>query len=131
MQKSATVAVIKDKQILILKRGHTAPWMPNKYCLPGGRVEEGESILDCAIRELAEETQIYIDNSSYLIPKSIKYSHTFTKTIFIFNTLQYEVILNWEHTDFKWVNSISIKDYSTVPSLTKIIQNLKEDNTIS
>jgi len=40
MQKSATVAVINsDKKFLILRRGKSAPWMPGRYCLPGGKVE--------------------------------------------------------------------------------------------
>jgi len=130
MQKSATVAVIKDKQILILKRGPTAPWMPNKYCLPGGRVDNNESILECAVRELSEETQIYITDKNRLIPKHIKYNNSFSKTIFIFFATICHISLNWEHTDFQWVDSTSIKCYPIVPSLTKIIKDLKRENII-
>jgi ADP-ribose pyrophosphatase YjhB (NUDIX family) len=47
------VAVIKDKQILLTKRNDFEVW-----CLPSGGVEDGESVVQAAIRETKEETGI-------------------------------------------------------------------------
>ena len=84
MQKSATVAVINhDKKILILERGPTAPWMPGRYCLPGGRLEPNEELVDGAARELGEETGIFIVDRNDLVPYTIHYSTNYSKTVFV------------------------------------------------
>lgn len=38
----------------------------NEYKLPGGGVEENESLIDCLVREVREETGIIIDEDSIL-----------------------------------------------------------------
>ena len=51
------VILLKDDKILIGKRkGNYAPW----YSIPGGHLEEGESFVETAIREVKEETGISI-----------------------------------------------------------------------
>lgn len=131
MQKTATVAVInKENKLLILKRGPTAPWMPNRYCLPGGKQEENESLKECAARELSEETQIYITNTDYLIPKNIKYTPSYSKLVFVFKTYSDKVILNWEHDDYKWVTKEESQQCKIVPSLKTTIQYLYDNKLI-
>lgn len=132
MQKTATVAVINtENKLLILERGSTAPWMPNRYCLPGGKQEENESLKECAARELAEETQIYITNTDYLIPKNITYSLSFSKLVFVFKSYSGKVILNWEHDDYKWVTKEESKQYKIVPGLNTTIKYLYDNNLIT
>ena len=48
-QKSATIAIISDNKLLLLRRGPTAPWKPGYYCLPGGKKEGNESLIECAL----------------------------------------------------------------------------------
>ena len=58
------VMVIKDGKVLLGKRqgAHGA----GNYAFPGGKLEWGESLADCAKRETLEETGIKIDNIRFL-----------------------------------------------------------------
>ena len=103
MQKSSTVALISNNKLLLLKRGETAPWNPGRYCLPGGKIEDNESLVDCAIRELYEETGIVL-KSNQLTPLTINY-HQYSKTVFVCNNeSSYSVNLNWEHSEYVWAS---------------------------
>ena len=51
MQRIANLLVCKDNKVLLLKKPRR-----NWYVAPGGKMEEGESILVSAIREFTEET---------------------------------------------------------------------------
>ena len=56
-----TVAVIKDKQILLNLRSDTKTWG-----IPGGSLEVGETLEETAKRELKEETNLDCDNFTLL-----------------------------------------------------------------
>jgi len=125
MQKSATVAVInRDKKILILERGSTAPWMPGRYCLPGGKVEQNEGLVDCASRELGEETGIFIVDSNILAPYNISYSSGYNKIVFLISIADPVVTLNWEHDSYAWVSREESTLYNLVPGTKAAIKVL-------
>lgn len=50
------VAVIQDNKVLLTKREDFEVW-----CLPGGGVEDGESLAEGAIREVKEETSLDVE----------------------------------------------------------------------
>lgn len=130
MQKSATVALISHNKLLLLKRGSTAPWSPNKYCLPGGRVDNNEKLIDCAIRELYEETSISLQVSQ-LIPLKIIYPK-YSKLIFVCNQqCEYSVNLNWEHSAFLWTKYSEHTNLDIVPGLDQIFNTLAYSNFLS
>lgn len=51
MQRIANLLICKDNKVLLLKKPRR-----NWYVAPGGKMEEGESILVSAVREFTEET---------------------------------------------------------------------------
>lgn len=123
MQKSSTVALISDNKLLLLKRGETAPWMPNKYCLPGGGVDKNESLIKAGARELYEETGIELELDQ-LIPFTIYYPK-YSKVIFVCNEdVSYSVKLNWEHSDYLWVSHKESSLVDLVPGLRVTIKTL-------
>jgi 8-oxo-dGTP pyrophosphatase MutT (NUDIX family) len=123
MQKSATVALVSNNRLLLLERGHSAPWNPNKYCLPGGKLEDNESLISCAIRELKEETNIDL-SSGELVPVAINYPR-YSKTIFVCcDNQNYTVKLNWEHSKYLWVSYQDSFNVPIVPGLETTIKTL-------
>lgn len=123
-QKSATVALIRNNKLLLLRRGETAPWMPGRYCLPGGKLDKGETLIDCAVRELYEETGIVRD-SNKLMPLSVPYKSGWNKVLFIDNSEEsHSVSLNWEHDHYVWASYSESTTMSLVPTLPTVIKSL-------
>lgn len=60
--KYSVVMVLRDDaRFLIVRRSPTAPWMPLKWSLPGGTIEDQEGPLEAGIREVYEEVNIVLD----------------------------------------------------------------------
>ncbi len=57
------------EKILFLKRASTKTVEPGKYCLPGGHIEEGETIETAAERELKEEANL-VGSGGYTLGKA-------------------------------------------------------------
>lgn len=123
MQKSATVALISFNSLLLLKRGDSAPWKPGHYCLPGGKLEKGETLIDGALRELFEETNIQLQLNQ-LTPLTINYPK-YNKIIFVCSSDEiYPVNLNWEHSSYLWAKTQDASVIKLVPGLWTTIKTL-------
>ncbi|WP_234268803.1 NUDIX hydrolase [Billgrantia ethanolica] len=53
---AVAAAAIEQGRVLVVRR--SKPPNANKFALPGGRVEPGETLFEAAVRELREETGI-------------------------------------------------------------------------
>lgn len=51
------ILLIKENKILLLRRANTS-WRNGEYNLPGGHLEDDETIIEAARRELLEETGV-------------------------------------------------------------------------
>lgn len=57
MQRVANCVLIKNNEVLMLQKPKRGWWVA-----PGGKMEPGESVKECCIREFREETGIYLKN---------------------------------------------------------------------
>jgi NAD+ diphosphatase len=55
--------VRRNAEVLLVRN---AEWPVGRYSLAAGFVTIGESLEDCAVREVREETGIYIDGITYV-----------------------------------------------------------------
>lgn len=60
LKRRATVIYRRDDEILFVRKRHA------KWNLPGGRVEQGETPLQAALREMVEETGLAFEQLNYV-----------------------------------------------------------------
>ena len=123
---------IKNKnKLLILKRSDKVRSMKGLWSGVSGIIEKGETPINRAKIEIFEEIGIIEDKITLV--KSIKKmkisspqyeDHEWEVFSFLFETKETKIKLNWENSDFKWINKNELKNYQTVPSLDKILFNL-------
>ena len=105
-----TCAIINfNGNVLAVQRSETMK-LPLKWEFPGGKIESGESEIDCIKREIFEELNIEIKINERLTPVIHQYSNFKIKLI-PFNTeyISGKLILK-EHSDFLLVNKKDLID---------------------
>ena len=78
---------------------------PNNWGIPGGKIEDGETLLDGLERECIEEIGTFPINAK-LIPIQKFINHTFTyHTFFCKIDTEFIPVLNDEHSGYAWLNA--------------------------
>ena len=119
-------------RILILKRSDKVKSMKCLWAGVSGIIEKNDTTtLARAKTEILEETgideeEIELLKANELIKiESAQYkNHEWNIFPFLFKTKNPEIKLNWENSEFKWIEPNEIKNYETVPELEKILFSL-------
>lgn len=125
---AAAVAIIDNKKILMLKRIDSGNWT-----MPGGTMEFGESLIDCAIREVKEETGLKVDVydivATYTDPNvRVEYSdgevrQEFT-IVYLGSAKNSEVIIDNESSKYAWIPIYEITSYQLAKSQLRRIKDV-------
>lgn len=123
----------KNEILFIFRRG--------KWDLPKGKLDEGEDIEQCAIREVEEETGLRNIILGSLIKKTYhEYFDTWLKEEVVKETWWYSMKIENEQTlipqkeedieKIEWVNSIDLNNYlaNTYSSIIEVIDTLQFEN---
>ncbi|MDN5844909.1 MAG: NUDIX domain-containing protein [Candidatus Nitrosocosmicus sp.] len=126
-------SVLKNQnEVLVLRRSIKVKTMQDKWAGISGYLEKNEDLLSRALTEISEETRI---NKDELILRKIFNQlnvqiHNELLLIiqpFCFVSNTRKVALDWEHSDYAWINHKELDNFDFVPRFKEIITRcLKE-----
>ena len=126
-----TAFIKNDDKILILKRSDKVKSMKCLWAGISGIIENNETPLTRAKIEIFEEAGIHEEQIELLkavqqikISASQYKNHEWNIFPFLFKAKNPEIKLNWENSEFEWIEPNKIKNYKTVPDLEKILLSL-------
>ncbi len=127
-----TSFIKNNDKILILKRSDKVKSMKCLWAGVSGIIEKNDTApLARAKTEIFEETGINEEEIELLKAnerikiEAVQYkNHEWNIFPFLFKTKNPEIKLNWENSEFKWIEPNEIKNYETVPELEKILFSL-------
>ena len=129
--KIVTSFIRDNEKLLILKRSDKVKSMKGLWAGISGIIEKNEDPLKRAKIEIFEEVGITEDvitlvrSSEEMRINSPQYeNHEWEIFPFLFKAKNPIIKLNWENSEFKWINVEELKNYETVPSLQKVLFNL-------
>ena len=126
-----TSFLLNQEKILILRRSKNVKTMKNMWSGISGIIENDEEPLTRAKIEIFEEVGIKeneikllkIGKEMDIISPQYK-NHQWHVFPFLFETDNLKIKINWENSDFKWINQVELKKFETVPNLEKVLLSL-------
>ena len=129
--KIVTTFLTNSGKILLLKRSEKVKTMKNLWAGISGIIENNEKPLNRAIIEIFEEVGMkksevkLLKEGDVIMIESPQYeNHQWEVYPFLFSCDNREIKLNWENSDSRWINMNELRDFTTVPSLDKVLTRL-------
>jgi len=134
MARVATSILLNDDcKMLILKRSEKVKTYKGFWGGVAGYVEENEKPYETAIKEIKEE--VGLDKEYFKLIKRldpIKFSDFYENKkydweifVFLFKiNKKSKIKIDWEHSEYRWINPSEIDKFNTVPHLKDIVKKL-------
>ncbi len=126
------VIIYNDSGQIFLARSHK--WQ-DKWIVPGGHLDWGETLEECAKREVKEETNLDVDNIQLIDVQESIFSEEFHKKKhmvfldFAAKAKNGEVMLNDELQEYKWFNAQEALDIDLNASTREFIEKFNEKDS--
>jgi len=116
MIKGAFVVILDatDRALLLL-RPSWINWGANQWGFPGGKLEDGETPLQAAVRETKEETELEVSNLVETHPGVAPVLRAYYTRDYVGN-----VKIDFEHDDWKWMSRDEMLQYPLAPGVLDI-----------
>ena len=123
---AAVVLQRPDGKILLLKRSMSHSTNPGKWCFVTGYVESAEEPRQAAIRELREELGIQAApaRSGQIVVVQTDWGKTLHVYPFLCPVDDVEFDLDWEHTEYVWIEPHELYRYDFVQQLDEDLISL-------
>ena len=112
--KIASFIVFKKEKILVLKRSKKSKNNANKWNLPGGHIDKGETPKEAAIRECQEEAGI--------TPKKVEFFGTYGKMEVYIGETKETPIINEESDEWRFISKKEIKSLDFVDNAVIVLK---------
>ena len=118
MVKVVAKALVRNSEglYLVLYRSNTHPLFPGHIDFPGGEVEPEETPEAAVVREIQEETGLYVNPNKLKKLFTKQYGQ---KTHILFEAKLAEpdakVALSWEHKSYRWITPEELKRLPKFP----------------
>ncbi len=131
MPNVVTCLLLQNDKLLILKRSNKVRTYKGLWGGVAGYVEEYEKPYEAALKETREETGldqtqvVFIKQGDSVTITDIDEGNTYEWIIhpFIFKIKTKTTIrIDWEHTEYRWIQPKDIQTYKTVPHFREIVQ---------
>ena len=117
--RDAAKVLIRDGRgkILVLYRSETHPQLANDVDLPGGLIDDNESVVEGLRREILEETGLRGDESSLEEVYSWRTELGSLRVIYKTRISSGSIHISWEHKSYTWleddefINHYAIDDF--------------------
>ncbi len=122
---AAAVIENREGRILIARRKADIT-LGGYWEFPGGKLEEGESPYECAVRELREEMDLHIEAGDVLIETTYDYGDRVVRLIAVKALMVGGHIRLHDHDDIRWVTVHEMGDYLFAPADEAVVDHLLE-----
>ena len=129
--KIVTSFLRNSEKIQLLKRSEKVKSMKNLWAGISGIIEDNEKPIKRAKIEILEEVGIeelditLMKEGNKILIESPQYvNHQWEVYPFLFSCSNKEIKLNWENSDSRWIRINELNNFTTVPSLDRVLARL-------
>jgi mutator protein MutT len=131
--KLVVLLVLKDRdeRILLIKRANTSHGL-GKWCLPAGKVEQGEKLEEACKREAKEEVNLDVYNVKLFLSRIEQSTEQVGKVYdcnYFVADFKGKVKINGEASDFRWFTEEDLQKEETVPDQRDVLEKLFKKKT--
>ena len=133
MDKSCGVVLFNSDKVLLLRHSSISSREGGHWDFPKGHIDDGETEIQTALRELEEETEIAHVNVIDGFRDTITYTFSGGQeqiekevVFFLATTKESKVTLSHEHIDYSWLDFDSAFSRLTYDNARQVLQNAIE-----
>ena len=122
--KIVTAAIIVDDGRVMITRRREGEKLAGAWEFPGGKVEPGETLQDCLVRELREELGVITEVGQVLAESEYHYEHGSIQLVALDTHIISGEITLTVHDKIEWVRPDDLLNFSLAPADISIAKHL-------